>query len=95
MYILYTSGMRTISTTDARKRLSEIVEAVKMSGRAIAIGRRNKPEVIIAPYPRNYDPAVSDIVNFAAASGTFDFLFDEPDLYTDKDIKWRYGKKEH
>ncbi|OGG63466.1 hypothetical protein A3C21_02120 [Candidatus Kaiserbacteria bacterium RIFCSPHIGHO2_02_FULL_59_21] len=85
--------MRTISTTNARKNISRIVEAVKATGRPVAIGRRNKPEVIVTPYPQKYNPKVSDIVNFAATSGTFDFLWDEPDLYSDKDIKKWYGKR--
>ena len=90
---MYTFCMKTISTTNARKLLSEIVETVKITGHPIAIGRRNKPEVIVSQYPRSYNPAVSDTVNLAVASGTFDFLFDEPDLYSDKDIKWAYGKR--
>ena len=86
------SCMRTISTTDARKRLSEIVEKVKATGRPIAIGRRNKPEVMIVRMS-NYNPELSDVTNLNMAGGAFDFLWDEPDLYSDKDLKWRYGKK--
>ncbi len=82
--------MKTISTTNARKSLSTIVDSVKTTGRSVAIGRRNKPEVVISPYPNTYNKDVSDAVNLAAASGTFDFLYDEPDLYSEKDIKWRY-----
>ena len=90
MYILYM--MQVISTTAARKRIGKLVEHVRETGEVVAIGRRNKPEVIIAPYPHSYNPGASDIVNLAAASDTFDFLWDEPDLYSDKDVKWRYAK---
>ena len=94
MYILYTSGMKTISTTDARKHLGKIVEAVKASGKPVAIGRRNKPEVLVVRAPQ-YNPELSDVTNLNMLGGAFDFLWDEPDLYTDKDIKkwYRHGKK--
>ena len=82
--------MKTISTTDARKRLSEIVEAVKTTGKPVAIGRRNKPEVMVVRVA-NYEPALSDVTNLNTLGGAFDFLWDEPDLYTDKDIKKRYA----
>ncbi|PIR83546.1 hypothetical protein COU18_02570 [Candidatus Kaiserbacteria bacterium CG10_big_fil_rev_8_21_14_0_10_51_14] len=92
MYILYTSDMRTISTTDARKRLSAIVEAVRSTGKPVAIGRRNKPEVMIIRVA-DYNPELSDVTNLNMLGGAFDFLWDEPDLYTDKNLKWRYAKK--
>ena len=84
--------MRTISTTNARKNIGRIVESVKATGRPIAIGRRNKPEVLIVRIP-NYNPELSDVTNFAAASGTFDFLYDEPDLYSAADVKWKPYEK--
>lgn len=82
--------MKAISTTDARKRLSDIVDSVRTTGKAVAIGRRNIPEVLVIRYPR-YNPALSDITNFASTSGGFDFLADEPDLYYDKDLRERYA----
>ena len=92
MYILYTLRMRTISTTNARKNISKIVESVKTTGRPIAIGRRNKPEVLVIRAPQ-YNPEFSDVTNLNILGGAFDFLWDEPDLYSDKDIKKKYAKK--
>lgn len=82
--------MKTISTTDARKRLSAIVDSVRTSGRAVAIGRRNKPEVMMVRIS-GYNPELSDVTNLNMLGGAFDFLWDEPDLYSDKNIKKRYA----
>lgn len=82
--------MNTISTTDARMHLSSIVDSVRMGGRAIAIGRRNVPEVLVIRYPR-YNSALSDVTNLASVGGGFDFLADEPDLYSDSDLKKKYA----
>lgn len=77
----------------ARKRISEIVETVKMTGRPIAIGRRNKPEVLVVRFAP-YNPELSDVTNLNALGDTFDFLWDEPDLYSERNVKWRYAKPE-
>ena len=81
--------MKTISTTDARARIGKLVELVRETGKPIAIGRRGTPEVLLIRYPR-YNPELSDVMNFAANNPAFDFLDDEPDLYTDADLKKRY-----
>ena len=83
-------SMKILTTTDARKRLSAIVESVRATGKAVAIGRRNTPEVLVIRYPR-YNPNLSDVTNIASSSGSFDFLADEPELYSDKDLKERYA----
>lgn len=82
--------MKTISTTDARKHLSDIVESVRTTGRPVAIGRRNKPEVMMVRISK-YNPELSDVTNLNMFGGSFDFLWDEPDVYSDKDIKKRYA----
>ena len=80
-------SIQTISTTEVRKNISEIVTHVKTTGKAVAVGRRNVPEVFIIPAPKTYNPDVSDIANLNAASRAFDFLADEPDIYTLDHIK--------
>ena len=84
--------MKILSTTNARKRFRNIVESVKATGKPIAIGRRNNPEVVLVRFPR-YSPELSDVTNLNALGGAFDFLWDEPDLYSAKDIKKRYAQK--
>lgn len=39
--------------------------------------------------PPTYNSELSDVANFNSY-GSFSFLADEPDLYTDKDLKERY-----
>lgn len=82
--------MKIVTTTEARKGIGKIVDAVRMTGRPVAIGRRNIPEVLIIRYPR-YNPEFSEITNLNAVGGAFDFLAEEPDLYSDKDLKERYA----
>ena len=84
--------MKVITPIDARENIVTIVKAVTKTGRPVAIGKNNKPEVLVVRAPR-YNPALSDVTNFAALSGSFDFLNDEPDLYSDADIRWRPYEK--
>jgi PHD/YefM family antitoxin component YafN of YafNO toxin-antitoxin module len=74
--------MKTITTTNARKQLAQIVNAIKDTGEVFAIGRRNKPEVILLKFPQAYNAEFNEITNLNAISASFDFLADEPDLYT-------------
>lgn len=82
--------MKTITTTNARKQLAKIVDTVKETGEVFAIGRRNKPEVILLPFPQAYNADFNEITNLNAISTSFDFLEDEPDLYTLEDAKEVY-----
>jgi hypothetical protein len=84
---MYNIDMKMISTTNARKQLSQIVDSVKEHGSVFAIGRRNRPEVLLIKFPTSYNAAVDDITNINAYSESFDFLEAEPDLYTLADIK--------
>jgi PHD/YefM family antitoxin component YafN of YafNO toxin-antitoxin module len=82
--------MKTITTTNARKQLAKIVDTVKETGEVFAIGRRNKPEVILLKFPQAYSADFNEITNLNAISASFDFLEDEPDLYTVSDLKKKY-----
>jgi hypothetical protein len=81
---------KTISTTEARKDIAKLVSAVRETGAVFAIGRRNVPEVLMIKFPSEYNKECNEITNFNAYSGSFDFLADEPDLYTRDDIKFTY-----
>jgi len=74
--------MQVFTTTKAREKLSDIVNYVRFKNRPIAIGRRNKIEVIIIKYPEQFNKKIDDITHFNAGSGAFDFLADEPDVYS-------------
>jgi D-arabinose 1-dehydrogenase-like Zn-dependent alcohol dehydrogenase len=88
---MYNIGMnKVISTTEARKDIAKMVNAVREHGAVFAIGRRNEPEVLMIKFPAHYRKDLGDITNFNAYSGTFDFLADEPDIYSVKDLKKRY-----
>jgi hypothetical protein len=83
--------MRVLSSVDIRKSIDKVIRSVKMTGRPVAIGKNNMPEVLVVR-ATGYNPGVSDVTNLNMLGGAFDFLWDEPDLYTDKDIKKRYAK---
>ena len=82
--------IRTYSTTEARKKLGELINILKYQGGMFAIGRQNKQEVLVIPFPENHNEELSEITNFSANSASFDFLKDEPDLYSLSDIKKSY-----
>lgn len=76
------------STTEARKHFSDILNKVRYEKIIVAIGRHDKEEVLMVPKPDlNEDLPISQM---NAASTSFDFLQQEPDLYSLKDLKKRY-----
>lgn len=77
------------TTTEARKKLGEIVTRVAYEKITIAIGRRQKAEVLIMPAPQ-LDTETLPLSSMNATSPSFDFLRDEPELYSVKDLKKRY-----
>ncbi len=87
---MYTTPMKTISATEARKNLSELMQEVRHTGVAVGILRHGRLEAYLTPAP-SWNEKVSDITNMAALGGAFDFLYNEPDIYTDADLKERYA----
>jgi hypothetical protein len=83
--------MKILTTTTARKHLSEIVSKVRSENVVFGLGRHHKVEAIIMRFPDKYNPALDDATNLNANSASFDFLADEPDLYTIADLKKRYA----
>lgn len=79
--------MKTISASNARQFISNIISEVVETGKSVVISRHNEPEVAIIKFPREYKKDYSEISNLNAYSKSFDFLKDEPDLYTLRDIK--------
>lgn len=79
--------MKNISTTLMRKNISHIIDEVKDSDEVFAVGRRNKPEVLIIKFPQNINKHINGITHINANSASFDFLKDEPDIYSLADIK--------
>ena len=84
--------MKVLTPVLARKNIGKIMDAVRMTGRPVAIGAHNKPEVMVVRIS-GYNPKLSDVMNAAVASRSYDFLYDEPDLYSDADIRWRPYEK--
>ncbi len=80
-------GMKTISTTDVRKNISEIIDCVRETDSVFLIGRRGSPEAVLIKFPTNFRSDVSDITNVNAYSSSFEFLADEPDLYSVNDVR--------
>ena len=80
--------MKIYSTTEARKKLGDLVNQVKYKKIAIGIGRYDKCEVLIVPAPELDEEIPVTKIN--AEGGAFDFLEDEPDIYTLDDLKKRY-----
>jgi hypothetical protein len=79
--------MNILSTTKARDMLPALIAKVKETGKVFVLGRRNLPEAILMRYPIEYAVNASDIANINAYSRSFDFLNDEPEVYTLKNKK--------
>jgi hypothetical protein len=80
--------MKHYSTTEARKHLSEIVSQVRYQKIIISIGRRDEEEVLVVPKV-TLDESIP-ISEINAQSASFQFLEEEPDIYSLKDLKKRY-----
>jgi len=83
--------MKTISTTEARKNMKTLVDAVRETGAVYAIGRREKPEVLLVKFPRDWNKELNTITNINAYSESFTFLEEEPNLYSLNDLKKKYA----
>ena len=91
LYKMYTFDMKTISATNARKDLGKLISSVRETGEVVAIGRHNDYEALLIKFPMHYNSLLSDITNINAYSTSFDFLKDEPDIYSLNDLKKRYA----
>lgn len=83
--------MKIVTTTNARKNIGAIIDRVKYHGEIFGIGRRDSIDAVVLKFPEVYNAAVNDITNISAYSKSFDFLADEPDLYSLSDLKKRYA----
>ncbi|HEY4493997.1 MAG TPA: hypothetical protein VJB95_00995 [Candidatus Paceibacterota bacterium] len=83
--------MKTISITDARKNIKVLIDRVKYRGEIFGIGRRNSIDVVVIPFPINYNKNFNEITNINASSRSFDFLKNEPDIYSISDLKKIYA----
>lgn len=83
-------NIKTLSTTEARERISDLVNIVSTSRKSIVIGRRNVPEVVLIPFPNLWNGKLTEITNINTYSKSFDFLKSEPEIYSVKDIKHKY-----
>jgi len=83
--------MRTISTTEARRSIATLIDMVRDTGDVIAIGRRDNIEAILMKYPRDYNRELNDVTNINTLSQSFDFLNEEPDTYSEADLKKKYA----
>lgn len=82
--------MKIIPTTEARKHFSELINKVRYTNSPVAIGRHDKGEVLLIKFPQETNPLVDELTNFNQYSGSFDWLQDEPDIYSAADLKKRY-----
>ena len=82
--------MTIIPATEARKRFSELVNQVRYSNHPVVIGRHDTAEVLMIKFPASYNPTVDETTNMNQYGGGFDFLEDEPDIYSYEDLKNRY-----
>lgn len=83
-------NMKFVTTTNARKNISSIIDRVKVHGEVFGIGRRNSIDALIIQFPSAYNSDLNEITNVNALSRSFDFLKDEPELYSVNDLRKKY-----
>lgn len=88
MYNMYI--MKIISTTVARKTIGKMLNRVKYYGEIFGIGRRNSIDALLIQFPESYNKDLNDITNINANSKSFDFLKEEPEIYSISDLKETY-----
>ena len=79
--------MKVVTTTKARAQLSSLINEVRYGNTQIGIGRRNKIEAVIIKYPDSINDRADELTALNEYGGSFDFLNDEPDIYSEDDIK--------
>jgi len=82
--------MTVITTTEARKQISHIIDRVRIHGEVFGIGRRNSIDALVIQFPHAYRKTLNEITNVNALSPSFDFLNDEPEMYSMTDLKKVY-----
>jgi antitoxin (DNA-binding transcriptional repressor) of toxin-antitoxin stability system len=78
--------MKQMSSTNARKEISRVIDHVKTTGEPFVVSRQGRPEVLIMKIPNQYNSRLSESTNIAAYSTSFDFLKNEPDIYSINDV---------
>ena len=81
--------MRIISITEGRKQLGELVNLVKYQHQVIVLGKQGKAEALLVSLPDL--EADIPITEINAQSPSFQFLADEPDIYSVADLKKRHA----
>lgn len=80
--------MDIYSISDGRKKLGDLVHQVRFQQKVIGLGHNGKAEVLLVSFDSQVDEEPITEVN--AASESFTFLADEPDIYTVDDVQERY-----
>ena len=92
MYNMYTMNntTQTVSTAEARKHFGKLVNRVRYSHRPVVIGRRGIAEALLIRFPEDLNADLSDTTNMNQYGGAFEYLADQPNLYSRSDLKVRY-----
>jgi hypothetical protein len=88
--ILYNLYMKIVTTTMARKNICKILNRVKYFGEVFAIGRRDSIDALLIKFPNAYNEDLNEITNINANSNSFDFLSNEPEIYSVADLRIKY-----
>lgn len=81
--------MQVISVTEGRKNLGELMDRVRFQQSIVVLGKHGKPEAMLISFPGEGSDFSVTKVN--AASPSFAFLAEEPDLYSRDDLIESYA----
>lgn len=66
------------------------MDAVRFTNKPVAIGRRDKAEALLIKFPESANNLVDEMTNMNVYGEGFDFLKQEPDLYSRDDLITSY-----
>lgn len=78
--------INVISTSEARTMLPAFINSFKTSDNSFVLGRRDRPEAVLIKFSSDFNPSLDDITNINTYSSSFDFLKNEPELYSVSDV---------
>lgn len=81
--------MEVYPISTARKILGELINRVKFQKQVIALGNRGRAEVLLVSFSSCTEEKMP-MTAMNADSRSFHFLAEEPELYSQDDLKKRY-----
>jgi hypothetical protein len=82
--------MKYLNISKNKKRLSELIKELNEENESLVIGEDGKNKALLIKFPEKLNKNRKEITNINANSSSFEFLENEPDLYSREDLVEEY-----